>query len=90
MNNYDVKKLALVLAVQAEIEGMKAANAQHPENQPYTKEQFNEKAFRLESLAYTHDAVGRSEQYCVCEVKDPEIKVMWLVCSNCNKPIKDE
>lgn len=36
------------------------------------------------------DVVGQSEQYCVCEVKDPEIKAMWLVCSNCNKPIKDE
>lgn len=34
--------------------------------------------------------VGRSEQYCVCEVKDPAIKAMWLVCSNCNKQIKDE
>lgn len=55
MTYYDVKRLALVLAVQAEIEGMKAANAQHPDNQPYTKEQFDEKAFRLESLAYCHD-----------------------------------
>jgi hypothetical protein len=41
--------------VQAEIEGMKAANAQHPDDQPYTKEQFDEKVFRLESLAYCHD-----------------------------------
>ncbi len=55
MNHYDAKRLALVLSMQAEIEGMKAANAQHPENQPYTKEQFDEKEFRLESLAYCHD-----------------------------------
>jgi hypothetical protein len=34
--------------------------------------------------------VRQSEQYCVCEVKDPEIKAMWIVCSNCSKPIKDE
>ena len=34
--------------------------------------------------------VGQSEQYCVCEVKDPEIKAMWVVCANCNKPIRDE
>ena len=55
MNQYDVKRLALVLAIQAEIEGMKAANAQHSDNQPYTKEHFDEKAFRLESLAYCQD-----------------------------------
>jgi len=55
MNHYDVKRLALVLAVQAEIEGMKAANAQNPEEQPYNEESFREKAFRLASLAYCHD-----------------------------------
>ena len=36
------------------------------------------------------DVIGQSEQYCVCEVKEPEIKAMWVVCLKCNKPIRDE
>lgn len=52
---YNVKRLALVLAVQAEIEGMKAANDQHQEDQPYTEDDFRAKAAELASLAYKHD-----------------------------------
>jgi hypothetical protein len=58
MTHYDVKRLALVLAVQAEIEGMKIENIirEHKEQSPaYGEEQFNSCASRLENLAYAHD-----------------------------------
>ena len=60
MNHYDVKRLALVLAVQAEIEGMKAENAATIQNGygnplPYGEQQFKDKAEELRSLAYMHD-----------------------------------
>ena len=55
MTQYDIKRLGLILAVQAEIEGMKAANSQYPEAQPYSCEQFEEKAFLLKSLSYAND-----------------------------------
>lgn len=55
MNEYDVKRLALVLSVQAEIEGMKAANDQSPNDQPFTLEEFEAKAELLRDLAYKHD-----------------------------------
>lgn len=31
-----------------------------------------------------------SETYCDCEVKDPYIKGMWVVCGNCERVIKDD
>ena len=58
MNEYDVKRLALVLAVQAEIEGMKAENnlrEQLHEAPAYGASQFNECANRLTNLAYAHN-----------------------------------
>lgn len=58
MKHYDVKRLALVLAKQAEIEGMKIANKQreiHGDGPIYHHSHFEEKAFELESLAYKHD-----------------------------------
>lgn len=55
MNEYYVKRLALVLAIQAEIEGMKAANAQHEFDQQYTMEDFQKKAEELRTIAYCHD-----------------------------------
>lgn len=57
MEHYDIKRLALVLAVQAEIEGMKAENAQRQQlDQPltYTNEDFISKGCALENLAYAH------------------------------------
>lgn len=54
MNEYDVKRLALVLAVQAEIEGMKAANIfQHNNgyNNRYGEQDFKVKATELRNLA---------------------------------------
>ncbi len=58
MNSYDVKRLALVLAVQSEIEGMKAENEnrrQNNENMAYSDESFQEKVEELRDLAAKHD-----------------------------------
>lgn len=58
MDDYDVKRLALVLAVQAEIEGMKAENKFREMNDhalSYAEEQFFEKASELRNLAYAHN-----------------------------------
>lgn len=58
MNEYQVKRLALVLSIQAEIEAMKLQNelcklmGDNPEYMPY---HFTEKAEKLEQLAYAHD-----------------------------------
>jgi hypothetical protein len=50
---YNVKRLALVLAVQAEIEGMKVKNMSLPGY--FKQEHFNDKAEELRSLAYAHN-----------------------------------
>ena len=58
MTDYTVKRLALVLAVQAEIEGMKAENEnrkQQNHSMAYTDPEFCDKAAKLENLAYCHD-----------------------------------
>lgn len=58
MDYYDVRRLALVLAVQAEIEAMKAENQyrQVMEHEPtYSKEAFEEKSLDLKNLAYAHN-----------------------------------
>ena len=66
MNEYDVKRLALVLAIQAEIEGMKTAvnfvnnvnlshNNQYEQGQPYTDKDFQAKAEELRVIAYKHN-----------------------------------
>lgn len=59
MNDYTVKRLALVLSVQAEIEGMKAANDRQktfPGAEPhYTELHFDNKAEELRILASKHD-----------------------------------
>jgi hypothetical protein len=55
---YNVKRLALVLAIQAEIEGMKSENilrAQLNESPAYGPIQFNDKAEELRSMAYAHN-----------------------------------
>lgn len=58
MNEYDVKRLALVLAVQAEIEGMKAQNASlttQGHAPCYYEGSFQEKAEKLRDIAYAHN-----------------------------------
>lgn len=57
MDDYTVKRLARVLAVQAEIEGMKADNLlreQNEESPAFGGEDFSAKASELENLAYCH------------------------------------
>lgn len=58
MNEYDVKRLALVLALQAEIEGMKTENiARINQNYAiaYDEAAFQEMAERLRNVAYCHN-----------------------------------
>lgn len=58
MHYYDVRRLALVLAVQAEIEGMKAENMQRECmkcSPSYVEGHFQEKAEQLRNLAYAPD-----------------------------------
>ena len=55
MDAYDVKRLALVLAVQSEIEGMKIYNLKNPDTVGYTQNDFDQKAFELRDLANMHN-----------------------------------
>ena len=59
MNEYDVKRLALVLALQAEIDGMKATNTQSVEcdggNIYWSEDHFEGKAEKLRNLAAAHN-----------------------------------
>ena len=58
MNTYDVRRLALVLAEQAEIEGMKVENLTREQQGltlAYTDENFAEVSENLRNLAASHD-----------------------------------
>jgi len=58
MTEYDIKRLALVLAVQAEIEGMKALNQQrgvYNESVGYCQSDFSSMADQLNTIAHKHD-----------------------------------
>lgn len=57
MTYYDVKRLALILAVQADIEMMKAENEVRKSQglSPAYIEQFDDKASELKNLAYAQD-----------------------------------
>jgi len=58
MNEYDVKRLAGVLAIQAEIEGMKFENLQREQynkSHAYSDDDFQEKAEELRTIASKHD-----------------------------------
>jgi hypothetical protein len=58
MNEFDVKRLALILAVQAEIEGMKALNTERALQEytlAYDEHAFCEKAEELRMLAAKHN-----------------------------------
>ncbi len=58
MNTYDIKRLALVNAIIAEIEGMKFDNLQREQynkSHAYTDKDFSDKAEELRVLAYKHD-----------------------------------
>jgi hypothetical protein len=58
MTGYDVKRLALVLAAQAELEAMKAENIQREragQAIAYGEKPFRDLSQRLENLAFMHD-----------------------------------
>lgn len=62
MNEYVVKRLALVLAIQTEIEAAKLDNQERIHNQiafsaglNYPPQWFEQKAEELRRLAYAHD-----------------------------------
>lgn len=57
MEAYDIKRLGLILAVQAEIESMKVANiirTYNNESIAYSEEHFLDKAEELRNLAHCH------------------------------------
>jgi len=58
MNTYDVKRLALVFALQAELEAMKIANLERDmpsEAAAYDEKSFFEKSQELQELANKHE-----------------------------------
>ncbi len=58
MNDYSVRRLALILAVQSEIEGMKYQNKIAELNNQmiiYDSDDFEAKATELRNLASAHD-----------------------------------
>ena len=58
MDCYDVKRLGLIFAVQAEIEGMKADNLQREhrgESLAWDESSFYEKAVELKTISYCHN-----------------------------------
>jgi hypothetical protein len=58
MNEHDIKRLALILAIQAEIEGGKAENKYYEMiggEIPYREDQFYKKAEELRELANKHN-----------------------------------
>ena len=58
MTEYDVKRLAEVLAIQAEIEGMKILNVERVQNcmtPGYNQQHFDNKAEELRIIASKHN-----------------------------------
>ena len=58
MNEYDIKRLAEILAIQAEIDGMKFENIQREQSNfshAYTNEDFQIKAEELRIIASKHN-----------------------------------
>lgn len=54
MNEYDIKRLALTLAIQAEIEAMKAHNATDYVEK-YSEREFWDRAEQLREIACKHN-----------------------------------
>ena len=58
MNYYDIKRYGLILAVQAEIDGMKAENQQREhlgQSMAYTDADFHNKAEELRVISFCHN-----------------------------------
>lgn len=59
MSEYDIKRLALIIGVQAEIEGMKIDNLiaiQEGYPPVWSHEKFEDKSFELRNIAYIGDS----------------------------------
>ncbi len=54
MNEYDIKRLALIYAIQAEIEAMKVHNATDS-FQKYPEREFWDRADQLNNLGHCHN-----------------------------------
>jgi hypothetical protein len=58
MNYYDIKRYGLILAVQAEIDGMKAENDQRKalnDSMAYTDKDFFNKAEEIRVISFCHN-----------------------------------
>ena len=58
MSEYDVKRLALILALQAEVEGMKAENTQKElgfYELTYNESDFKDMAEKIRNVAHCHN-----------------------------------
>ncbi len=58
MNEYDIKRLALILAIQTEVEAMKTENlywSSMKKPLTYLQEDFIKKSEELRELAYKHN-----------------------------------
>ena len=62
MKFYNTTKLALILEQQALIEGMKAANSQHQDRQPYWDGDFVKAASKLNSLSKLPDCIEEKDK----------------------------
>lgn len=54
MTEADVKRFGLILAVQAEIEGMKAYNIKNPDTVGYQQHDFDYKASEIREIVNKH------------------------------------
>jgi len=58
MNEYDIRRLAIILALQAEIEAMKAENKireMDGHSLSYNENHFREISVKFHNLAYSHN-----------------------------------
>lgn len=62
MKFYNTTKLALILEKQAIIEGMKAANSQHQDNQPFSGNDFGVVANEIRELSKLSDYVSPDKE----------------------------
>ena len=63
MKFYNTTKLALILAQQALIEGMKAGNSQNPDTQPFSGNDFGVVANELKELSKLPDYITAKESH---------------------------
>ena len=60
------------------------------EGAKWMQEQVNGADLKNDKALHKHFVSNSEAEFCECDIKDPEIKGMWVVCGNCGKVIKDE